>query len=374
MINIERLKNKFLSYVTIASESNKEKAMCDYLKNSLEALGYKVMTYAPLQEYPSTGYTLEVVVPGDASLEGIILAAHVDTVTPGENVQPHIDNDGYVRSLGDTVLGGDDKSGVAALMELLEALKEKEVRHCPLQIFFTIQEEIGCLGSRAIPQEKLAFKQAVVLDSSGDVGRVVISSPGHLKIASTILGKASHAGNNPEGGISAIRVMAKAIENMHLQRIDEETTANIGSFIAEGATNIISEKASITAEIRSRNPEKLRAEERHMYSTLVDACASMGAQLEYEITGESFGYNISPSSSVLKRLERACDKVGCHFFTAASGGGSDANVFNQRGITAVNIATGMEKVHGKEERISLLNLTRCGQLLWYLVTDSCSEN
>ena len=368
MINKKRLLATFLDYATIDSESNHEKNICDHICKQLAALGYSFRHYQPLSKYPSDGYTIGVTVEGDRTKEGLVLAAHLDTVIPGKNVKPHLCEDGYIRSDGTTVLGSDDKSGVASLMELLRTLRETNTVPCPLQIFFTIQEEIGTIGAQSIPKEDIAFSQAIVLDSSGDVGRVVTSSPGRMEIKSTVLGKAAHAGNFPEKGISALSVMSKAISKMHLQRIDNETTANVGSFLAPGVPNIVNDKASIVAEIRSRNSEKLRREEQHMHQCLLDACKESGAELQYEIVQNSAGYQIPQDAPVLKRLEQACQKCGIHFFTAASGGGSDANVFNEKGMTAVNISTGMEKVHTKEEQMSVKNLEQCATLLWEIVT------
>lgn len=368
MINKDRLLTTFLAYVAIDSESGQEEAMCQMLCQELTEMGYSFKLFDPVVGHPSNGKSISVEVEGNADKEGIIFAAHVDTVIPGKGVKAKVYEDGYIRSDGNTVLGSDDKSGVAALMELLHSLKENNVTHCPLQVLFTIQEEIGTLGAQSIPVEELAFKQAIVLDSSGDVGRVVTSSPGRIEIHSTVLGRAAHAGNMPEKGISALGVMSRAISNMHLQRIDFETTANVGTFVAEGATNIVNARASITAEIRSRNVDKLRQEERHMYKCLSEACADMGATLEYKIVHESAGYQLPDTASVVARLKRACADCDYNFFTAASGGGSDANVFNQKGLTAVNIATGMEKVHTTGEQISLENLEKTAVLLWHLVT------
>lgn len=358
----------FMEYVAIDSESGQEGQMCQRLCQELTQMGYSFSLFEPLEGHPSDGKSISVYVEGNPQKEGIIFAAHVDTVMPGEDIKAVTCSDGYIRSDSKTVLGADDKSGVAALMEMLRSLKENSIDHCPLQVLFTIQEEIGTLGAQSIPVEKLAFKQAIVLDSSGDVGRVVTSSPGRIEIHSTVIGKAAHAGNMPEKGVSALRVMSRAIENMHLQRIDFETTANIGTFRADGATNIVNERASITAEIRSRNSDKLNKEERHMYKCLSDACTDMGARLEYKIVHESAGYQLSDEAPVVERIKNACATCGYNFFTAASGGGSDANVFNQKGLMAVNIATGMEKVHTTEEQISVDNLEKTAVLLWHLVT------
>ncbi|MEG1850251.1 MAG: M20/M25/M40 family metallo-hydrolase, partial [Oscillospiraceae bacterium] len=267
-----------------------------------------------------------------------------------------------------TVLGGDDKAGVCAILEALHTIVENRLPHPTIEIVLTVREESGLLGSKAVDFSRFLAREAFVLDSSGDVGTVMVGAPGQIKLLATVIGKAAHAGVAPEQGVSAIWVAAKGVAEMKLLRIDEETTANIGTFTAVGPTNIVSDKVMIEAEIRSRNTEKLYAQADHMARCLQDACERFHARLELSQQVSYLGYHHSEDAPLLHRVSGACRAIGVECVFALSGGGSDANVMNQNGIHAVNLAVGMEKVHTTQEQISLQNLERAAALVLELMT------
>lgn len=356
-----------MKYIQIDSESGHEGAICREIQKDMEALGLKVVPILPPENYDTDGYTLMITAEGDPAVEPLILGAHLDTVVPGRGIRPVLHEDGYLRSSGDTILAADDKAGVAAIAEALRAVTEQNIPHRTIQAFFTIGEEVGLVGSRSIPKEMLIARYAVLMDTSHEVGRIVICAPGQLSLTVTVHGKAAHAANAPEKGISAILVAAKAVNEMKLLRIDEETTANIGTFEAIGPTNIISPEAKLVFEIRSKNPDKLYAQADSMIRCLKDACEESGATMEYDLKEGCPGYRIPEDHPLVRQVFAACEKIGVTPFTAASGGGSDANIFNQYGINAINVATGMENVHTTKEQISLENLEKLGQLVFELI-------
>lgn len=362
MINKQRLLHTFLEYVQIDSESGYEGAMCSRIERDMDSIGLSVTPIERTQGPETNGKTLMIHFKGQPAAEPLILCAHLDTVTPGCQIEPVLTDDGYIQSRGETILGADDKSGVAAIVEALRTISEKGLSHRTVQIFFTIGEEIGLLGSRSISPELLAARHAVILDTSKDVGRIVTSAPGQIHLEAFIHGIAAHAGNAPEKGVSAILVAAEALSHMKLQRIDHETTANIGTFEAIGSTNTISPEAHLIFEARSRDNKKLEAQGEHMIQCLEDACRKMGGHLEYELTSRYKGYQIPDQNPLVEFIFSACRSLGITPYTAATGGGSDANILNQYGITAVNIATGMENVHSVHEQISLENLQKIGKL------------
>lgn len=367
MIDKKRLLRTFLEYVQIDSVSGHEGAMCQRVQEDLEQLGLDV-TRIKRKEGPETdGCTLMALLKGDPDADPLILGAHLDTVTPGCGIRPVVGADGYIRSSGDTILASDDKSGVAAIVEALRAVVEQKLPHRTIQVFFTIGEEIGLWGSKAVEPGMLAAKHAAILDTSQNVGRIVTCSPGQLKLTANVYGRAAHAGNAPEQGVSAILVAAKAVSNMKLQRIDSETTANIGTFEAVGSTNIISPEAKLIFEIRSRNTKELYDQAQDMVRCLETACREMGGKLDYKLSESYLGYHIPDDHPLVQQIAAACKRIGVEPFTAVTGGGSDANIFNQYGITAVNVATGMEKVHTVEERILLENLEKIAALALELV-------
>lgn len=366
MINKERLLATFLEYVQIDSESTHEGAMAARLVRDLEALGCQVYVDNSQAQTGSETGNVYCTLPGNAPGEAILLSAHMDTVVPGVGVVPVLE-DGVIRSQGDTVLGGDDKSGIAAIVEAIRTVVEQDLPHPTVQAVFTVCEEIGLKGSQALEYDKVEAKRAIVLDSGGDAGSITVGAPGQYKLQAAVVGRRAHAGVAPEEGISAIQVAAEAISNMKLLRIDEETTANIGAISANYATNIVPERLELMAEARSRNDEKLEVQIQHMVKCLQDACNKYGATLEYDLSKSYAGYSYTGEDAFVQHVMAACEKVGLTPVLGTSGGGSDANVFNGGGIKALNLGTGMAKVHTTNEEITVKNLEDTAALVLALV-------
>lgn len=266
-VNEPRLLDSFLEYVRIDSETGIEREMALRLERELRALGCSVSFDNAGEKLGCNVGNLYAVLPGESGREPLLLSAHMDTVKPGLGIVPIVE-DGVIHTDGSTVLGGDDKSGVAAIMEALRVLQEEKLPHPTLEIVFSIHEEGGVRGSANLDYSRLTAKRAVVLDSSGAPGKMILAAPGQYKLNVEILGKSSHAGVSPEAGISAIQVAADAIGKMKLLRIDEETTANIGSIHAQFATNVVPDRLTLSAEARSRNNDKLEAQGQHMLSLI----------------------------------------------------------------------------------------------------------
>ena len=265
MIDGKRVVETFLDYVQIDSETHHEHEMTARLVADLKALGLAVTTDEAGKAADSDGANVYCHIDGDPSSDCILFSSHMDTVTPGKGIRPQI-RDGYIYSDGTTVLGADDKSGVAAIMEALRAVLER-----------------GVNGSANVDYSRLKAKYGVVLDASNDVGKIVSSAPGQIRIYADIYGKRAHAGSDPEKGVSAVQAAAVAVSNMKLQRIDEETTANIGTLSCVGETNVVQDHVVFAAETRSKNQEKLEAQAAHMVSCLQAACDTFGARLEYRL-------------------------------------------------------------------------------------------
>ena len=355
MINKERLLSTFLDYVQIDSESTHEGAIAARVAEDLRAIGCEVYVDQSGEKTGSDTGNLYCTLPGNTSGEPILFSAHMDTVVPGVGVKPVIE-DGVIRSSGDTVLGGDDKSGIAAIVEALRTIVEQNLPHPTIEALFTVCEEVGLRGSQHMDYSRITAKKAAVLDSSGDAGKIIVAAPGQYKLNAAVIGRRAHAGVAPEEGISAIQVLAEAISNMKLLRIDEETTANIGAISASYATNIVPERAELVGECRSRRDDKLEAQGKHMMDCLQAACDKFGATLEGGLTKAYSAYSFGPEDPFVQEVSAACKKAGLEPCLAASGGGSDANNMNLNGIKALVLGTGMAKVHTTNEEITVKNL------------------
>lgn len=355
MINKERLLSTFLEYVQIDSESTHEGAIAARVAEDLKAIGCEVYVDNSGEKTGSETGNLYCTLPGNAEGEPILFAAHMDTVVPGVGVEPVIE-DGVIRSKGDTVLGGDDKSGIAAIVEALRTIVEKDLPHPTIEGLFTVCEEVGLRGSRHMDYSRITARKAAVLDSSGDAGKIITAAPGQYKLNVSIIGRRAHAGVAPEEGISAIQVLCEAVSNMKLLRIDEETTANIGTISAQYATNIVAERAELIGECRSRRDDKLEAQGRHMMDCLQAACDKYGAALEGGLTKSYSAYSYPEDDPFVQEVMDACRRAGLEPSLAASGGGSDANNMSANGLKALVLGTGMTKVHTVQEEITVKNL------------------
>ena len=249
----------------------------------------------------------------------------------------------------------------------LRTLLESGVPHRPMDILFTIREEGGLNGSANVDYGRLKAKYGVVLDASNDVGKIVSSAPGQIRIYADIYGRKAHAGSDPEKGVSAIQAAAVAVSRMRLQRIDEETTANIGTLSCEGETNVVQDHVTFAAETRSKSLEKRKAQANHMVACLQEACDALGARLEYRLHHSYQSYGFPDDHPHVRRLMDACRRAGVEPWTTYTGGGTDGNNFNAHGIETVVLACGMEHEHTTQERIAIRNLADASQVVYQLM-------
>lgn len=366
MFNEEKIVKRFMEYIKISSESGREGNFYRKLIIDLEELGADVSVDDAGIKVGSDANNIYAYFKGNNSSNSLIFSCHMDTVKPGKDIEPIIE-DGLIKSVGDTILGSDDKSGITALMEAMKKIKKEKIEHGPIQIVFTISEEVGMKGSKNLDFERLISDRCYVLDSSGPVGKIIVQAPAQNKITAEIKGKSAHAGIAPEKGVSAIIVGAEAVANMKLLRIDEETTANIGTFEAVGETNIVSPKARIVGEIRSLNKEKIENQTIHMKECLRKAADKYGAEIEIEIEKMYEPYCLNDDDEHVRYVMDKCKKIGLESFSSPSGGGSDANVYNSKGIKTLNLACGVNNAHTRDEFITVKELVDITRLAYHLM-------
>jgi tripeptide aminopeptidase len=356
-VNHERLKQLFLELIKIDSLSRKERDVAARLQREVESAG-AVCRYDKAGERANgnTGNLIAKVAGTIPHAPALMLSAHMDTVSPGEGVKPIVEGE-IIRSDGSTVLGGDDKSGCAIICEVLHQLREQKIAHGPLDLVFTICEEIGLQGARNLDLSMIDAKEGLTYDSDSP-GLLIVRAPSAVGIRFTVKGLEAHAGVAPERGISAIQVAANAIAAMRLGRIDEETTANLGVIKGGRAGNIIPGEATVRGEVRSRDAAKLQAQVDHMVACFKDAVAKatltldgkrFEATLEHSVSPSYEGMNVADDAPLVKRVLEAARRAGRILEPAGTGGGCDANVFNRRGLVVVNMGTGMREIHTVRE-------------------------
>jgi tripeptide aminopeptidase len=372
MIQENRIVEEFLELVQIDSETKYEKEICAVLKNKFTSLGLHTFEDDTTEVTGHGAGNLIVTLAASEGMEhipAIYFTSHMDTVVPAKGVKPQIDADGYIRSDGTTILGSDDKTGLAAMLESVRVLKEQNIQHGKIQFVITVGEESGLVGALALDPKLIEAKYGYALDSNLKVGNIAVAAPYQARIDMTIIGKSAHAGVNPEDGISAIQVASKAISRIPLGRIDKETTANIGSFQGVGPTNIVCDRVDIKAEARSIISEKLDHQLELMRQAFTSTAEEFDttAEFESEITP---GFLFDEDSPLVKLAMRAIEKVGRTPAIFHSGGGSDANIFNGMGIPTVNLAVGYEHIHTKKEQMPITELVKTAELVVAIIQEA----
>jgi tripeptide aminopeptidase len=362
MVNKDRMLNEFIELVKIDSLSFNERQMADKLKSKLEDLGLQVYEDDAGQKTGGNTGNLICTIKGQKDVPSILLMAHMDTVVPGLGKKPIIEGS-IIKTDGSTILGGDDVAGIECILEAVRTIKENGVLHGDIQIAFTIAEEVGLIGAKNLDYSKIKVKYGFVMDSGGKIGTVAVTAPSQNEIEIIVKGKASHAGVEPEKGISAIQIMSEAISKMKLGRIDNETTANIGIISGGQATNIICDRVLIKAEARSRNESKLFEQTEHMKDCFQKAALGFGGCVEFKSELMYPAFNINENDDIIPILKKASSNSGIELKLEATGGGSDTNIINGKGIQAVDISVGMDKVHSVEEQINIDDMVKAAEFL-----------
>lgn len=369
-IDIKRLADTFVELCEIDSPSFEERTIADFLTKLLIDLGAESVT-----EDKSAGKTgsnsgnLVARFSGNMDKDPIFFACHMDTVEPGRGVKVLRTGDIF-SSRGHTILGGDDKSGIAALIEMIRVLQTDKLPHAPFEIILTTCEEVGLLGAKNFDPTLVQAKIGYALDSTG-IDRVIVGAPAanHLKVR--VHGIAAHAGLNPEQGISAFCLAARAIADIRLGRLDEQSTANFGLIRGGVATNIVPDLITIEGEVRSHSPAKLIDYTREIESTFQKVVTNWTAHIdgprkpsvEVEVESEYPAMRLNDHEPVVSRVKQAAEILDREVTFEVAGGGSDANIFNSYGLRTAIIATGMNKVHTTDECLDLRDIIKLTELL-----------
>ncbi len=371
MVNRQRLAREFRHLAGLSSPAFGEGEISRYLQQRLRALGATVMMDDAGERIGSQSGNLIASFAGDnGNLDPLLLAVHMDTVGPAENVQP-VFRAGVFTSSGHTVLGADDKAGIAEIIEALEVLRERQIPHGPIEVLMTVCEEVGLLGVKHLDSALLRSRRGLALDTTG-VDRLITAAPAANKMRFTLVGREAHAGIAPEQGLSAIAVAARGVAAMRLGRIDFETTANIGTFHGGEATNIVPGRVVLEGEVRSHDEGKLAVQTAHMVTCLEQAaresaCVIDGRQVEVAVQSEVVSdyprLAMDVDAALVRLVQQASANLGRPLQICAGGGGSDANILGSFGIEMAILGTGMTKVHTTEESVSLEDMVRVTELL-----------
>ncbi len=358
----ERIAALFVELAAIPSPSLNERRVADRIIGFLEDLGLVVHEDDTALAIGGDTGNLRCRVQGSGGFSVVTLGAHMDTVVPADDIEPVL-RDGVFSNARDAILGADNKTAVTAILLATEAMVRSGEPHPTFDLVFTVAEELGVLGARHLPRELLVSPMAAVFDSAGPVGGITVKAPSQQAIRAAFHGVAAHAGLEPERGRSAIVGAARAIAAMNLGRLDDETTANVGMIQGGVAQNIVPDSCVVRAECRSHDEAKLARVAAEMVDCLQRGAAEAGVDVDIDMVHEYRAFALGSRTAVVRLAKAAVTELGIQPRLVASGGGSDANVFNDRGLPTVNFDCGMSHVHTANEHVSLDSLERLTQLV-----------
>ena len=357
-----RLLTLFEQLVSFDSPSFGEREICDFLKEKLSDLGLTVQEDDTAEKISGSCGNLFGQLAGTLDLPPLLFCAHMDTVEPSRGKRMQTDDTGKITSGGNTVLGADDCSGLAAILEALAVIQETGLPHRPIEILFCPAEETYGDGSRHFDYSRLHSKEAYVLDLTGPVGAAAYQAPMILSFTATFWGRAAHAGFAPENGIHAIKAAALALSRTPCGRIDDTTTVNIGIISGGTQTNIVPEQCTLSGEIRSLSDDGALVQLVLISHIMEEAANELGATVEFQHTIHIHAYRTDPSHPVVKRFETACSSLGLPLSLEQTFGGSDNNHIAQHGISGIVIANAMNACHSCEEYTTEEELERIANL------------
>lgn len=344
-----------------------ERPVADYLKGIFSGLGCETEEDEAEAAIGGNCGNLLIRMRGlDPEAPGLIFSAHLDTILPTDKLKV-IEKGGAFYSDGVTILGADDRAGVAAMVELARTLSGEGGSPVPLEFLFTVAEETGLSGAKALKKGWLTGRKAFVLDSGGAVGAVVNRAAFGTKVRVTVKGRAAHSGMAPETGVSAIEIASRAVSAMRLGRIDEGTTANIGKIRGGEAQNIVPDRVEILGEARGLEESAMDRQVEHMRECFETAARRAGGEVEFGAERDYTGYDFPEDSPLVRLVRRAAESSGASFLLVSSCGASDANFLNGLGIPALNLSAGYLEPHSKGESISREELVKAAKLTYEIV-------
>jgi len=369
-INEKRMVQLFCDLARITSLSGKEGAIARRLSILLKFMGAEVNIDDAGRKINGETGNLIARFPGTGPGAPFLLSAHMDTVGPAANIRPQILKD-RITSDGTTILGADCKAGISIIIEVMKAMEEQKLPHPPIELIFTISEEMALMGAKYLDYSKLRSRYGLIFDNEQALENVIVSAPAADKMEIKVYGAAAHSGVAPEKGISAIKVVSEAIAGMKLGRIDSQTTANIGFISGGNAINIIPPLVELSGEARSHDPVKLKKQTRHMEDCLKKAVKKIKIRADGRIITPRYEFlveqkfpnlHIDKTNPILPLIAAAMREEGLKMKPSASGGGTDGNIMYGHGIRAPILATGMREVHTTREYLDLKDFFGCARL------------
>lgn len=368
-MNSNRLVEIFYNLVSINAVSRQERPVADFIRTTLAKLGAEISEDCAGQEVGGNSGNLIANIEGSLPLPPIGFTAHMDTVKPTEGIKPCL-QEGKITSDGTTILGADNRAGIAIILFTIEQLKQNGVAHRPFEAIFTIGEETGLFGALHLDKTRVRSKELYILDSSADPGGFVFEAPKALEFHVEMIGKSSHAAVQPDQGISAISMAAEMIGSIPTGQVDDHSTINFGTIHGGEANNVIPPLVELTGEIRSFDNQRIEG----YYRKLNEKGETIAKKYEGKCrisSNQAFpGFHLDLESTAVKRLKSSMEAVNLTYEPLRYHGGSDANVLNERGFTAIDLGIGAKNPHSNNEYILLTDMEHMVHMVHHMLTQS----
>ncbi|MCX7799328.1 MAG: M20/M25/M40 family metallo-hydrolase [Fimbriimonadales bacterium] len=362
MVRPDRLFRLFRELCLIDAPALREAECVAFVKRKLTDLGLEVREDSAGSAIGGNANNLIARLPATApGFPRVFLSAHFDTVEPTAGLEIE-ETEELFRSKSDTILGADNKAGMAPAIEAVESILEDGTPHGDIWLLFSVAEEIGLKGAAAMDLSGVEADLGYVLDTGPPVGTYVTRTGTHYRVAARLIGRPAHSGKDPEKGVSAVQILADAVHGMRLGRVADELTANLGLVKGGSAANVVCPLIEVVGEARGTDLAALQEQIDHMVLRFHEAAERRGGRAEVEVSKHYDGYSLSPEDRVVRRAVAASRSLGLEPELKWTLGGSDANVFNSRGIPTVVVGTGMQKIHTHEEFVTKRDLVETARL------------
>lgn len=374
MINENRMLNEFIELVSVPCPSKDEKAEAELIMRKLDELGIEYKMDNVNEKTGGNCGNIWAYIKGTVSdAPKLLFEAHMDSVAPTTGTKV-VRKDGVLYSDGTTTLGGDDKVGVAGMLEAVRALKEDNVAHGDVQLLFTVSEEIGCLGVVHLDKSLIKADYGYCMDIGGAPGEITYAAPKLYDIYVTVKGKAAHAGIAPEEGVNAIMLAAEAMSKLPAYgRIDNETTFNIGMFNAGVGTNIVCPEAKFVIDMRSLNVAKLEELKDSTMKLIKETVEAGHGEVEFEVVEGCPAVELSQEHPCIQLAQKAAEKLGFPVEMKVTGGCSDGNYLCGYGLPCGLLATGMSNVHTTQEYLKEEDLYNTARWTYEIIKEAAAK-
>lgn len=350
MLNKARIIDEFIELVSVPCPSKDEKQEAELIMKKLREMGIEpVMDKANEKTGGTCGNVWAYIKGNVPDAPVLFFEAHMDSVAPTTGTKV-VRKDGVLYSDGTTTLGGDDKVGVAAMLELVRALKEDNIPHGDIQLCFTVSEEIGCLGAVNMDKSWIKADFGYCMDIGGEMGEIFYGAPKLYELYVTVTGKAAHAGIAPEEGINAIMLAAEALSKLPAYgRLDKETTFNVGVFNAGVGHNVVAPEAKFVIDMRCLNADKLEKLKDDTIKLITDVVTAGKGKVDVVVREGCPAVSLPKDHQYITLAAKAAERLGHKVELKTTGGGSDGNYLCGYGLPCVLLATGMSNMHTTAE-------------------------